>query len=110
MSEWRKSAKREEQVGLIKLAQAWSHAKAGDDWKPDKYQLTASLRLEGETEELVKGAASPVWDALIDAASYLVAKYPELADEEHPAAPPPPDPSSGETPLVEEDKGLPAPS
>ena len=97
------SAKREEQVGLIKLSQAWSHARQGDDWKPDKYQLTASIRLEGETEDLVVGAASPVWDALLDAAAYLVEKYPELADEENPPPPPPP-------PAEEPERGLPAPS
>ena len=33
----------------------------------------------------VTGAASPIWDALLNAAAYLVEKYPELADEDHPA-------------------------
>ena len=35
-------------MGLINLSQAWSHARAGDDWKPDHYHLTAPLRLEWE--------------------------------------------------------------
>ena len=96
MSDWRKSAKRENQVGLIKLGESWAHAREGDEWKPDKYQLSATLRLEGETEELVTAAAEPVWDALMEVAAKLVEMYPdELADPDEEAVPPPPDDSPG---------------
>ena len=52
------------------------------------------------TEDLVVGAASPVWGALLDAAAYLVEKYPKLADEDNPAPPPPPPPNGAKCPPV----------
>ena len=92
MSDWKKSAKREDQVGLVKLAQQWSHAREGDEWKPDKYTLTASIRLEGETEEMVVSCSEPIWDALLETGATLVEMYPEeLSDPDDEPVPPPPD-------------------
>ena len=104
MSDWRKSAKREDQVGLIKLSQQWSHAREGDEWKPDKYALTASLRLEGETEGLVLSASDPVWDALLEVSSKLVEMFPdELSDPDNEPVPPAPEsPEASEEALPED--------
>ena len=114
MSDWRKSAKREDQVGLIKLGEQWSHAREGDDWKPDKYVLSASIRLEGDSEQLVTEAAEPIWDALLDVAANLVARYPELQDPDAEAPEPVNLPEEGESQKSLEDspgpRGLPTPS